>query len=131
VIDGIKYATNNAVQVDIGLTGVIDQGHLPIPITITTPIPTGISPTDFRILHYMQDGSYEEIVPTVNGDGTCSFTVNHFSVFAFVNLASSFGTNPPTGFADITGSAVAMVVFSVLSVALWCGVLITKRKRNG
>ena len=86
-IDGTKYKKNDAIQVDISLfndTG--DVVALTVPIIITVPIPSGISPSDFWILHYKSDGSYEVINPTLNGDGTCTFTVTEFSVFVFVNV---------------------------------------------
>lgn len=83
LVDNIKY--KNCYQFDIDLVGVNDSSRLDVPVLITMPIPTGINPAEFRILHYHNDGSYEVIVPTINSNGTSTFAVTHFSVFAFVN----------------------------------------------
>lgn len=86
VIDGTRYKTNNAVQFDIRLMkGETPLQDLDVPITITVPIPSGIKENNFWILHYHNNGDYEVITPKLNGDGTCTFTVADFSVFAFVN----------------------------------------------
>jgi len=93
--DTSKYKANNAVQVSIDLVGVGDSSSLVVPIIITVPVPSGVSPKDFFILHYKKDGSYEVIIPTLNGDGTCSFIVTGFSTFVFVNsVEPDDGTSP-------------------------------------
>lgn len=46
-------------------------------------------------------------------------------------LSTGFGSNPPTGISDITGSAAAMFAFIVLSAALWGYIIFSRRKRNG
>jgi len=86
VIDGTRYKTNNAVQFDIRLmNGATPLQNLDVPVTITVPIPSGVQESNFWILHYHNNGDYEVITPKLNGDGTCTFTVANFSVFAFVN----------------------------------------------
>ncbi|MDR1754817.1 MAG: InlB B-repeat-containing protein [Eubacterium sp.] len=82
------YNQESAVLVDIKLEidGVESSGKLKVPIVLTMPIPESISADDFWILHYNEDGSVSEsIKPIINNDGTCSFTVTSFSVYAFVN----------------------------------------------
>lgn len=97
-IDGTKYKTNSAVQLDISLrSGEKVLSRLAVPVTITVPIPSGVNPQNFWILHYNDAGEYEVINPTLNGDGTCSFTVDHFSVFAFVNAAGTPDPVEPAG----------------------------------
>ena len=87
-IDGTRYKTNSAVQLDIKLLkNDTPMQDLAVPVTITVPIPSGIASKNFWILHHHNDGTLERIQPTVNGDGTCTFRVSRFSVFVFVNAA--------------------------------------------
>ena len=103
-IDGTRYKTNSAVQLDIKLLkNSVPMQDLVVPVTITVPIPTGVAEKDFWVLHYHNDGSLERIRPTVNGDGTCTFVVNRFSVFAFVN-AVEHNTNNNTS-SSVSGSS--------------------------
>ncbi len=84
------YEQNSSVQVDIKLTlGNTDAGVLAFPIAITVNIPSGIAPDRFRILHYFDDGGYEILTPVLNGDGTCTFIIDRFSVFVFANMTES------------------------------------------
>lgn len=86
-IDDEKFQKNSAVQVEITMDGYDHDELLKCPIIITVPIPSGLGnrPETFRILHYHQDGSYEVVTPTINGDGTCSFRVSRLSNFVFAN----------------------------------------------
>lgn len=62
--------------------------ELDIPVTITLPVPDGMNINRLAILHYSSvDGSYETIYPRKNSNGTVSFTINHFSTFAFAETA--------------------------------------------
>ena len=81
--ENFSYRMKNWVQFSIDLTGRKDQDTLLVPVKITVPIPLHIEPEWFVILHYHQDGTYEEIRPILNGDGTASFTVTSFSPFVF------------------------------------------------
>lgn len=103
-IDGTRYKTNSAVQLDIKLLkNSVPMQDLVVPVTITVPIPTGVAEKDFWVLHYHNDGSLERIRPTVNGDGTCTFVVNRFSVFAFVNAVDHNTTNNTSS--SVSGSS--------------------------
>jgi len=78
----------NSVQLDIKLMSNSTSIHkLDMPITITMKVPTGIDVERLVILHYHQDGSYENVTPLVNGDGTITFTVTEFSTFVFAEKA--------------------------------------------
>ena len=78
VVDHTAY--RNAVQVDLSLKGA--AGTLKVPVQITLPIPAGINPDFFQILHYHADGTYDVIFPlTKNSDNTVTFTVTSFSTF--------------------------------------------------
>lgn len=58
--------------------------ELDVPLLITLPIPTGMNTDGIKILHYGSDGTVEVITPDVNVQNrTVTFTVVHFSVFAF------------------------------------------------
>lgn len=109
VIDGTRYKTNNAVQFDIRLINCATPlQNLDVPVTITVPIPSGVKESNFWILHYHNNGDYEVITPKLNGDGTCTFTVVNFSVFAFVNgveVSENGGTATVGSASNGTGTA--------------------------
>ena len=99
VVDLPFVQKDNAVQFDIKLTGATDLIQDPnsllhilfYPIAITLPIPAGISPQNFLILHFFGSGNtYLDVIePTINGDGTCTFIVDSLSVFVFANINST------------------------------------------
>lgn len=82
------YSYKNAVQVDFSLQGAVDK--LKVPVMVTLPIPEGILPSRFAVLHYHQDGSFEEADPLVIDEdaGTASFVVTRFSVFVLAEKGS-------------------------------------------
>ncbi|MCD7724781.1 MAG: hypothetical protein LUI12_04410 [Clostridiales bacterium] len=83
--EAYPYLMKNWVQFNIDLEGREEGDQLLVPVRITIPIPANVVEDRFRILHYHQNGSYEEIIPVLNGDGTASFTVTSFSPFVFGN----------------------------------------------
>jgi hypothetical protein len=138
-VDGSLYDKDTMVAMDISLLvyDVPQTGTLAAPITITMPIPTGITPSNVRILHY-HGGAPDVINPAVNGNGTCTFTVNSFSEFVFVNLLSGtgsgtgdFGPVPRTGVTDITAATAAMYALLLISAGLWGRVLYKRNKKSG
>lgn len=81
----------NVVQfnMDLLIDGMVKK-ELEIPVTITLPVPDGMNIDRLCILHYSSaDGSYETIHPRKNGNGTVSFTITHFSTFAFAETQDS------------------------------------------
>lgn len=74
------------LQVDISLFGVADSHNLLCPVQITLSAPAGFNVEDMHIRHYADGVSedYEVVNYTVNGDGTITFSVSSFSIFAFV-----------------------------------------------
>lgn len=76
----------NGVQVDINLSGVADSHNLLSPVKITLSVPTGLAADNMHIRHYVNGaGAAYAVVPfTANGDGTITFSVSSFSLFAFV-----------------------------------------------
>ena len=61
-----------------------------MPVTITMPVPNGIDSSKMLILHDKNgDGTSDETVPYSLAAGKVTFTVTHFSNFAFAERASS------------------------------------------
>ena len=73
--------------------------ELTVPVTITMPVPTGISTANLRILHY-HDGATEgkTVNYSLSADGKyITFTVDSFSTFVFANqVVQNSTTNPGT-----------------------------------
>lgn len=93
-----KY--ENAKQVDINLTKTTSDGkedveELESPVTVTMPIPSGMIRSKLYILHFNEDGTYTLIRPTFKNNGM-SFTVSHFSRFAFVEVAETISQSGET-----------------------------------
>ena len=60
--------------------------ELSIPVTVTLPIPSQINVNNVKILHQQFDGTMEEVDAKIDkANRTATFTVTHFSVFAFVD----------------------------------------------
>lgn len=89
----------NAVQLDISLM-INDTAvsELKNPITISCALPTGVAAKNLVILHYHNNVTTPTVItPTVNADGTITFTVSGFSTFVFANtVASDTTTNNST-----------------------------------
>jgi hypothetical protein len=99
--DDVHTDYTNAIRFHMTLTGAgIDPKNLDVPVMITIPIPAGMDPDKFRILHFYAGDSdpdaYREIDYQLNGDGTVTFVLASFSEFAFVELASDPVPEPPT-----------------------------------
>ena len=79
VVDAMRY--KNTIQVDLSLSGAVPE--LKVPVRITVPIPENVNPEFFHVLHYSNDGTYEDIWPLeIDREArTASFTVTHFSTF--------------------------------------------------
>lgn len=91
-VPGQYYAIS--VQLDIQLKRAGESVHeLDIPVTITMPIPRGLDGRRLAILHYSEDGSFETVNSRNNGDGTVTFTVSHFSTFAFAEQKEDSGAS--------------------------------------
>lgn len=80
----------NAVFVDMQVSGITtnEDNTLKIPVYVTVPVPEQITqPENLIILHYDENGGYEEITPIMNqaenGQWTAAFALTHFSTFAF------------------------------------------------
>ncbi|MCR5101873.1 MAG: leucine-rich repeat domain-containing protein, partial [Butyrivibrio sp.] len=83
----------NVLQFDMNLSNagrVSEDGNLAVPVEVTMPIPEGLSKDiTLTILHFHHsDNGYDLIHPRFNSDGTISFTITHFSTFAFADTVS-------------------------------------------
>lgn len=63
---------------------------LKAPVTITMPIPAGLSTSDLVVVHYKYNNTTELLTPTITGSNL-SFTTTSFSTFVFANRVSSSG----------------------------------------
>ena len=60
--------------------------ELAIPVTITLPVPASVSLEGLKVVHYNDDGNGTELKVLVDTQKrTVTFTVTHFSLFAFAN----------------------------------------------
>lgn len=88
---------SKSVQLDLKLmqtrsagSATAIEGNLRMPVTITMPVPNGIDSSKMVILHDKNgDGTSDETVPYSLAAGKVTFTVTHFSNFAFAERASS------------------------------------------
>ncbi len=81
-----NYGKN--VQLDIKLSN--DKGELRVPVTITMPVPKGIDSSKLEILHYGSKGT--EVVEFKLEGANITFTVTHFSTFAFAEKKDDVNT---------------------------------------
>ena len=126
----------NVVQLDISLLiGEENTTELDVPITIKMPIPKGVDTKDLVILHYHDNATTPKVItPTVNADGTITFTVSGFSTFVFCNTTTngSANTNNTTTTiekAPATGDTTSMYFF-VLTMMLALGSIVVCMKRR-
>lgn len=93
-----KDLYKSVLAFEMGLEGAgINSSDLAIPVCITLPIPAGMDAGNLRILHYSTAGAdpviYDSSNIRLNGDGTFSFSITHFSLFAIVEMEESQGSS--------------------------------------
>ena len=79
-----QYHNSVAVSFSMDLENVENTEELAIPVEITLPVPANINPDFLVILHYHNDGSMEEVWPTLslkNNQWYASFILTSFSDF--------------------------------------------------
>lgn len=104
--DEAQTATNAVVAAVPGVTGhpYVYDIHLldmfgdvfQIPdgdsVTVTLPIPEGLSADGLHVFHVADDGTVTDMGATVDAEaGTVSFTTTHFSTFVLANVTSDDG----------------------------------------
>ena len=90
---------NNNFVFDMSVIAVKADGtivdfskELDIPVTVSLPIPEQININRVKLLHKHSDGTMEEVDVKIDKENcTATFTVTHFSLFAFVELAALLG----------------------------------------
>lgn len=130
----------NAIPLEISLLiGKKEVSDLDVPITITMPMPKGVDTKNAVVLHYHNNATTPTVItPTVNADGTISFTISGFSTFVFANTVASNTTNNSTNTngttttiqtAPATGDTTS-VYFLVLAMMLALGSIVVCMKRR-
>lgn len=91
------YNKAGAVQLDIDVPAIEEFEY---PVMITMKIPASLNPKKKIVIFH--EG--EKIYPIINGDGTMTFSVTHFSVFAFANEQTSSGGGSSSSSSDSSSS---------------------------
>lgn len=110
----------NSVALEIDIEGVKNSGKLDVPIQMTMPIPTGVLPSRFIILHYHSDGTIERIRPAltrIDGTDCATFVLTSFSPFVFCN--ESIGTSYDDDSKEVTVSSEVDIDNAVLIIAAY------------
>ena len=92
-IDEAQIKVKNVVPFDMHVVATQADGtnvdfseELDIPVTVTLPIPESIDIDRVKLLHDQGDGTMEEVAIKIDKENrTATFTVTHFSLFAFVD----------------------------------------------
>ena len=110
--DAAQAATDSVVAVVDGVTGhpYVFDIHLADswgnetaipggrPVTVTAPIPEGLSPENLRVFHVADDGTVTDMNAIVDAKaGTVSFETTHFSTFVFANVEVDDEQAKPAG----------------------------------
>ena len=97
VVDGV---TGHPYVFDIHLEDIVgDVFEIPEgdSVTVTLPIPEGLSAEGLRVFHVADDGAVTDMGATVDAEaGTVSFTTTHFSTFVLANVEDD-GTGQGSG----------------------------------
>lgn len=97
--DVSEIGGNKKVPLDISLTGGnIDSSELEIPITVTMPVPEGLSKEGLKLYH-IHNGAISELpLSTAQlSEGKVRFTVSSLSTFVFTNNVADEGGNGGAG----------------------------------
>lgn len=86
-VDKVLYSNSVQLRIEL-LRNESPLTNLTMPVTITMPIPEGLDASRLVILHYSDTKGVETVNPKINGDGTVTFTVTHFSTFVFAEKAA-------------------------------------------
>ena len=112
VIDGVTghpYVFDIHLEDMVGNVFAIPDGDK---VTVTLPIPEGLSAEGLHVFHVADDGTVTDMNATVDVEtGTVSFTTTHFSTFVLANVAaddSGKGAGEKTDGLAKTGDASAL-----------------------
>ena len=137
VPENIDSKYQNAVQIDIKLlSGSKYLENLDVPVTITMPIPSGVSLNNLRILHYHAGAKNgEQVLYSVDSvNKTITFTVTGFSTFVFANeVAQNTQTDTNTNSnvavtSPKTADTNTMLYLMMLGMVCLVGVVFATRK---
>ncbi len=106
-------------------------------VTVTLPIPEGMSAENLFVFHVADDGTVTDMHATVDAEaGTVSFETTHFSTFVLANVEPGSGSvgagaaGTPTGTLAQTGDLSLLAGAGAATVALAGGCLIAVGKRK-
>ena len=108
-------------------------------VTVTLPIPEGMSAENLFVFHVADDGTVTDIHATVDAEaGTVSFETTHFSTFVLANVEPGSGSvgagaaGTPTGTLAQTGdlSLLAGAGAATAALAGSCLIAVGKRKQR-
>ena len=115
VVAAIDGVTGHPYVFDIHLEDMLgDVFEIPEgdSVTVTLPIPEGLSAEGLHVFHVADDGTVTDMNATVDAEtGTVSFTTTHFSTFVLANVAaddSGKGAGEKTDGLAKTGDASAL-----------------------
>ena len=125
------FGENKVVSLDIKLyaNGSSVRGNMDMPVTITMPVPGGLNVGKLVIRHYADlTIMYDQIDFKNNGDGTITFSVDNFSTFAFIEVASSgdSGNSAPSKKGGSNSSAQGALESQIAAAAPGTVIKITK-----
>lgn len=106
VVAAVDGVTGHPYVFDIHLANT-DGSVFTIPegekVTVTLPIPKGLSAEGLRVFHVANDGTVTDMNAVVDAEaGTVSFETTHFSTFVLANVKVAGPTTPPTTTAPST-----------------------------
>lgn len=106
-------------------------------VTVTLPIPEGMSAENLFVFHVADDGTVTDMHATVDAEaGTVSFETTHFSTFVLANVEPGSGSvgagaaGTPTGTLAQTGDLSLLAGAGAATAALAGGCLIAVGKRK-
>lgn len=103
-----KYSNKLLLDITL-LIDEVAQESLSVPVTITMPIPSGVSKEKLVILHYHANATEPTVLtPVINADNTMTFIVDKFSTFVVANDTSEdtgSSNNNGNDNSDNTGSS--------------------------
>lgn len=106
-------------------------------VTVTLPIPEGMSAENLFVFHVADDGTVTDMHATVDAEaGTVSFETTHFSTFVLANVEPGGGSvgagaaGTPTGTLAQTGDLSLLAGAGAATAALAGGCLIAVGKRK-
>lgn len=101
------------------------DGH----VTIKLPVPQSYNWTDYAVLHQQEDGSWETVDSTLDGDSLV-VTVDHFSLFAIIDGSSVQKKNDSRNYLTVI-IPVGIIIVGIILATYSRNIRKRKRKSKG